>query len=578
MKLYNLPDENLEEDILRRAFTNTVVKNIDADKRQVEFIISTASEDRYGDKVEVKGWDLKNYKANPVVLFGHMGNIPPIGKTVKIWKTKDALMAVAEFMPRDISAFAHSIFRMYEEGYLRATSVGFRAKQYDLILDNDGDWTGGVHFLKQELLEFSAVPIPANPDALIAARQKGIDTLPIKSWAEEMLDNWGETKEPLERLYGINEKGMETIRRRAAGAGTSIQVPPDVQDNLMKRNLEAIRKAKALKNKSTVLEEITVGGISYELPAISPKDVGTLEIQQKTAEDGTKTYTAKEASDTVAFTTEILEEATGLGDFMKACLEKGADGNDALVLKFDFDNVDISYEVIGMDGDTVIGMKSFEETKSTEEEDEEEDKSKAKPEDDEAEDEKAAEEPGEGEGDEKAAEEADKSSDEDDDDSDSDEDDDDDEDEDDGKKADAPAQTKAAEREQPANGANAPADPENAPMTLEKALNALESDMLAIEDLLDEGAEAKASRHTNRKKVFVASCLRELANRLDGGKSVSVASKGTVTVTEAADEDNDESLTPDQEAEYRKHLLKSMQPMLVELVKGAIDKKKGRLD
>lgn len=582
MKLYNTPDENFEEDILRRAFDHSVVKNIDADKRQVEFIISTESEDRYRDKVSVKGWDLKNYKNNPVVLFGHMGNIPPVGKAVKIWKDTQALRAVAEFMPRDISPFAHSIFRMYEEGYLRAVSVGFRALKYELIKDEDDEWCGGVHFLKQELLEFSAVPVPANPDALIAARQKGIDTMPFKSWAEQMLDDWGKTADPLKSLYGVDRKGMETIRRRAAGAGASIQVPPDVQDDLMKRNLESIRKAKAAKNKSTQLEEVNVGGISYELPVISQKEVGELTIEQKTASDGEKTFTSKGAEDTVAFNLESMEDGT-FDDFMKAGLEKGADGNDALVLKFSFDNADISYEIIGMQDENLIGVKTFESLKSTEEEDEEEDEDKSASEDDEDEDDKKAadDESDEDEDSDDESEDADKSTDDEDEedkssDDDGDESDDDDTDDEDDDGKDAPeAQTKGDSGDKPAEGTKAGSDEDDEPMTLELALSCLEHNMLTLEDLLDEGAAEKASRHTSRKKVFMAQCLRELANRLDGGKSVPVnSSKGTVKVLE----EEDQGMSPEEELEYKKELLKTAQPVLEDMIRTIVEKKKGRLD
>src|SRR5690554_1843127 len=166
----NHPDEIVDGETIRRAFSGSVIKSIDVDKRQIEFIISTAAVDRYGDIVEVNGWDLKQYKANPVVLFGHNSSIPPIGKAIKTWKDGDALRSIAEFMPQDISAFAHSIFRMFEEKFLRAVSVGFRPLKWERIVDEEGNETWSYRFKKQELLEFSAVPIPANPEALVAAR------------------------------------------------------------------------------------------------------------------------------------------------------------------------------------------------------------------------------------------------------------------------------------------------------------------------------------------------------------------------------------------------------------------------
>lgn len=41
--------------------------------------------------------------------------------------------------------------------------------------------------IRAELLEYSIVPIPANPRALILARSKGINVKPIAEWAEKAL-------------------------------------------------------------------------------------------------------------------------------------------------------------------------------------------------------------------------------------------------------------------------------------------------------------------------------------------------------------------------------------------------------
>lgn len=35
------------------------------------FVASDETADRYGDIVRVAGWDLANYKRNPIVLFQH---------------------------------------------------------------------------------------------------------------------------------------------------------------------------------------------------------------------------------------------------------------------------------------------------------------------------------------------------------------------------------------------------------------------------------------------------------------------------------------------------------------------------
>jgi HK97 family phage prohead protease len=156
-------------------------KDLDFDIRQVgapsdrtlEFIGSTADVDRYGDVIEVDGWDLKNYQKNPVFLWAHDYKQPPIGKAVKVGKTDKGLLFQIKFAGPDEYAFADTVYKLYLGGYLRATSVGFQDLEREPISDKEGKQTGW-RYKRQELYELSAVPVPANPQALIMAVQKGV--------------------------------------------------------------------------------------------------------------------------------------------------------------------------------------------------------------------------------------------------------------------------------------------------------------------------------------------------------------------------------------------------------------------
>lgn len=246
MKYVNQTPVVKEGEIIRRAFSSDIVKAIDKENRVVDFVISTETVDRYGDIIRVGGWDLKQYKKNPVVLFGHNSHIPPIGKALSVNKDAKSLKATAQFMDKEVSAFAHSIFRMLEEKFLRAVSVGFIPKDWEKINDDDGHLTG-FEFKKQELLEFSVVPIPANPDCLMDAKAKGIDVSPFKHFAENILDNWDDAGDVIKSLYGSNRKDIEKIRKNS---GSSMYVVPShVQDELLRKNLEAVKKQKEEKQK-----------------------------------------------------------------------------------------------------------------------------------------------------------------------------------------------------------------------------------------------------------------------------------------------------------------------------------------
>jgi len=145
----------------------------DPKDRTLEFLGSTADVDRYGDVIEVEGWDLKNYKKNPVFLWTHDYKQPPVGKAVKVGKTEKGLLFQVKFPTPEEYTFADTIYKLYLGGYLRATSVGFRDLEREPITDKEGRQTG-FRYKKQELYELSAVPVPANPNALVMAVQKGV--------------------------------------------------------------------------------------------------------------------------------------------------------------------------------------------------------------------------------------------------------------------------------------------------------------------------------------------------------------------------------------------------------------------
>jgi HK97 family phage prohead protease len=165
---------------------NLIHKDLDFQVRQVggpedrtlEFIGSTADVDRYGDIIDVAGWDVKNYLKNPVFLWAHDYSQPPVGKAIKVEKSDDGLTFRIQFASPEEYGFADTIYKLYLGGYLKATSVGFQGLEREPIMgkkDEQGyQEQTGFRYLKAELYELSAVPVPANPSAVMMAVQKGI--------------------------------------------------------------------------------------------------------------------------------------------------------------------------------------------------------------------------------------------------------------------------------------------------------------------------------------------------------------------------------------------------------------------
>lgn len=127
------------------------------------FVISSDAVDRHGDIVTASGWRLDEYRQNPVLLWAHDYTRPVIGRAQAVWQEPGILLARLEFAPTD---FAQEVAALYRRGYQQGVSVGFKPLRY---AERRHESTGallGIHFLEQELLEVSAVPVPANRQAL----------------------------------------------------------------------------------------------------------------------------------------------------------------------------------------------------------------------------------------------------------------------------------------------------------------------------------------------------------------------------------------------------------------------------
>jgi hypothetical protein len=144
---------------LLKDFQASLVKNQDVvaaikaagdNAGSFKVVISTADEDRQGDQLDQSKWKLENYKENPVVLWAHNYTDPPIGICTSISVEGGQLIAVGKFAPSELNPFAAQIAGLYDAGFIKATSVGYMQHEDGYL----------------ELLEFSFVPVPANPFAL----------------------------------------------------------------------------------------------------------------------------------------------------------------------------------------------------------------------------------------------------------------------------------------------------------------------------------------------------------------------------------------------------------------------------
>ena len=147
---------------------------VDPDQLIVRSVISTVAPDRAGDVVVPAGLrNTEEYLRNPVVLWAHQRTLPPIGTCQALEILPDRVVAETRFTPA--SPLALDVFRLYAEGVLRGWSIGFLPrKAYPLVRSARASGPAGLRIEEWDLLEYSAVPVPENPQALTLAVSKGL--------------------------------------------------------------------------------------------------------------------------------------------------------------------------------------------------------------------------------------------------------------------------------------------------------------------------------------------------------------------------------------------------------------------
>lgn len=216
----------------------------------MEFILSDATPDRYGDVIAAEGWDLANFAKNPVALFNHNPDFP-IGSWSGLRVVGDALRGHLKFAPEGTSPRIDEIRKLVDAGILRAVSVGFKPIESKARSRTDR----GEIYLKQELVETSLVSVPANPNAIAVAKSLHVsdDTLKLV-FAEH-----GTKRRGLERRRTTNGKQAETSLHRKMQNMTPIaQRIQDTQARITKYTEELETHMKNVDDENPTEESLTI--------------------------------------------------------------------------------------------------------------------------------------------------------------------------------------------------------------------------------------------------------------------------------------------------------------------------------
>ncbi len=131
---------------------------------------------RTAPELDLDGLRFDNYRRNPVVMWAHdsVGRSPsgglPIGRTLSISRAPEGGI-VAEFEFLEDDAFAQRIRNAWDKGFLQAASISW------LPLESVPAEGGVLRDTRAELLEWSIVSVPADPDALRESHRRMLHSL-----------------------------------------------------------------------------------------------------------------------------------------------------------------------------------------------------------------------------------------------------------------------------------------------------------------------------------------------------------------------------------------------------------------
>src|SRR6266404_7785344 len=137
----------------------------------LDFISSDETLDRYSEIISASGWKLDSYHRNPVFQNAHQYGdvIFTLGRALVTEVRAGKLFQRIQFAT-DVNPMARIAYGLYRGKFLSAVSVGFIPLRWE---NGTQETSFRRKYLEQDLLEVSAVAIPANPNALALGLKSG---------------------------------------------------------------------------------------------------------------------------------------------------------------------------------------------------------------------------------------------------------------------------------------------------------------------------------------------------------------------------------------------------------------------
>lgn len=167
---------------MKRKNTIKAIASVERAEGKMLAIATDETLDRQGDVLPIEAWDVRSFKKNPVLLWAHDYSVPPVGvaKNLRIDKEKKRMTFEPVF--HELTQLAREVKAMFENDppIMNSFSVGF-IPHFEQAREGD-------KMVPLELLEISAVPVPANPSARLTEKAMSFEDderATVKSWLDD---------------------------------------------------------------------------------------------------------------------------------------------------------------------------------------------------------------------------------------------------------------------------------------------------------------------------------------------------------------------------------------------------------